>query len=142
MAYWLIKSEPNVYGWDHLVAEKRTHWDGVRNFQARKNLRAMGKGDLCLFYHSIHGKEIVGIARVVKEAYQDPTTSDTRWVAVDVVPVKKLPKAVPLSTLRENRRTADMKVVRQSRLSVSPVTDKEYEAILDLAGARRPRKKT
>ena len=136
MACWLIKSEPATYSWDTFVAEKRTWWDGVRNYQARKHLKAMQKGDFCLFYHSNQGREVVGIARVIKEAYPDPTTDDPRWVAVDVVPVRRLPKPVPLSVLKTDARTRGMKMVRQGRLSVSPVTDAEFTAVLDLAGDR------
>ena len=145
MASWLIKSEPATYSWEQLVADKRTEWDGIRNYQARRNLQAMKKGDLCLFYHSNQGLEVVGIARVVRESYPDPTTDDQRWVAVDVVPVRKLPKPVPLSVIKTDTRTRGMKVVRQGRLSVSPVTEAELAAVLDLAGeksGRRPRRRT
>ena len=135
MACWLIKSEPSCYSWDDLVAEKRTCWDGVRNHQARNNLETMQKGDTCLFYHSIKGVEVVGLARVVKKAYPDPTADDPRWVAVDVVPVRRLARPVPLAALKRDSRTCRMQVVRQGRLSVSPVKDAELKAILDMAGA-------
>ena len=138
MAYWLIKSEPFKYGWAQLRKDRRTHWDGVRNFQARNNLRAMTRGDLCLFYHSNEGKEIVGIARVVKEAYPDPTTDDDRWVAVDVVPRKSMKRPVPLAVLKEDSRTRGMKLVRQGRLSVSPVTAAEFRAVLSLGRTTPP----
>ena len=134
MAYWLIKSEPFKYSWDTFVREKKTCWDGVRNYQARNNLKTMGKGDLCLYYHSNEGKEIVGVARVVREAYQDPTTDDDRWVAVDLVPERALSRPVPLSVLKEDSRTKEMALVRQGRLSVGPVTDEEFVAVVDLAG--------
>ena len=135
MACWLIKSEPSCYSWDDLVAEKRTCWDGVRNHQARNNLESMQKGDTCLFYHSLKGVEVVGLARVVKKAYPDPTADDPRWVAVDIVPVRRLPRPVPLAALRRDTRTCRMQVVRQGRLSVSPVQDAELKAILDMARA-------
>jgi predicted RNA-binding protein with PUA-like domain len=134
MAYWLIKSEPSVYSWDQLVADKRTHWDGVRSFEARNNLRAMKRGDLCLFYHS-GDRQVMGVARVARGAYPDPTTDDERWVVVDVTPRRKLPRPVPLSALRSDRRTGGMALIRQSRLSVSPVTEDEFAAVLQLSGA-------
>ena len=137
MACWLIKSEPSAYSWDDLVAEKRTSWGGVRNHQARNNLAAMRKGDTCLFYHSVQGVEVVGIARVVKTAYPDPTADDERWVAVDVVPVRRLPRPVPLAALKSDPLTCGMAVVRQGRLSVSPVTAAELAAIRALAGGRK-----
>ena len=132
MAYWLIKSEPSAYSWDQLVADKRTHWDGVRNFEARNNLKAMKRGDLCLFYHS-GDCQVVGVARVARQAYPDPT-DDERWVVVDVTPRRKLPRPVPLSALKSDRRTGGMVLIRQSRLSVSPVTEKEFAAVLELGG--------
>ena len=135
MACWLIKSESSCYSWDDLVAEKRTCWDGVRNHQARNHLETMKKGDTCLFYHSIKGIEVVGLARVVKKAYPDPTADDPHWVAVDVVPVRRLPRPVPLAALKRDSRTCRMQVVRQGRLSVSPVKEAELKAILDMAGA-------
>jgi predicted RNA-binding protein with PUA-like domain len=130
--YWLIKSEPFKYAWDDLVRDGRTYWDGVRNAQARNNLQAMKRGDLCLYYHSNVGKEIVGIAGVVKSAYPDPTTEDPRWVVVDVAPRKPLTRFVPLSELRTHPGTSEMAVVRQSRLSVCPVRPAEFKAILQL----------
>ena len=132
MATWLIKSEPTKYSWADLERDGRTYWDGVRNPQARNNMKAMKEGDLCLYYHSNEGKDVVGVARVVKEAYQDPTTRDNRWVVVDVVPEVALVEPVPLKTLRADKRTAEMKMVRQVRLSVSPVTASEFKAILSL----------
>ena len=136
MACWLIKSEPNKYSWDMLVKDRRTHWDGVRNYQARNNLQAMKKGDTCLFYHSVAGKEIVGVAQVVRTAYQDPTTDDPRWVAVDVVPGQAMKKPVPLNLLKEDASTAGMALIRQSRLSVSPVTAGELTAVMKMGGIR------
>ena len=132
MNYWLIKSEPFKYSWDDLARDGRTYWDGVRNAQARNNLQEMKRGDLCFFYHSNQGKEIVGIARVVKSAYPDPTTEDPRWVVVDVAPRKRLARSVPLSELRTHSSTSGMAVVRQSRLSVCPVRPAEFRAVLKL----------
>ena len=132
MNYWLIKSEPFKYSWDDLARDGRTYWDGVRNAQARNNLQEMKRGDLCLYYHSNEGKEIVGIARVVKSAYPDPTTEDPRWVVVDVAPRVRLARSVPLSELRTSSATSGMAVVRQSRLSVSPVRPAEFQAVLKL----------
>jgi predicted RNA-binding protein with PUA-like domain len=129
MAYFLVKSEPDVYSFDALVKEKRTAWDGVRNFEARNNLRAMKNGDLLLYYHSMEGKEIVGVAKVVREAYQDPTTEDD-WSAVDVVPVKKLARPVTLAEVKAHKTLSKMALVKKSRISVVPVTPKEYEAVL------------
>jgi predicted RNA-binding protein with PUA-like domain len=133
MSYWLVKSEPSKYSWEQLVKDKQTSWDGVRNFTARNNLKAMKKGDEVFFYHSNEGLEIVGIAKVVKEAYQDPTTDDANWVVVDLKPVKKLKKPVSLVTIKAEKRLADMALVRLGRLSVSPVTDEEWNVILELA---------
>jgi predicted RNA-binding protein with PUA-like domain len=134
MAYWLVKSEPSVYSWDTLVKEKETCWSGVRNYAARINLRAMKKGDEVLYYHSNEGVEIVGIAKVVKEAYQDPTTDDDRWVAVDIKAVKKLKKPVSLETLKKDKRFANMDLVRLGRLSVQTVKPEEWEWVMELAG--------
>ena len=133
MAYWLIKSEPSKYSWERLVKDKKTHWDGVRNYAARNNLRAMKKGDQLFYYHSNEGTEIVGIAEVVKEAYQDPTTDDSNWVVVDVKPVKKLKKPVSLVQIKGDKRLADMSLVKLSRLSVQPVTTDEWMTVLELA---------
>lgn len=134
MQYWLIKSEPFKYSWDQFVKEGRTFWDGVRNYAARNNLKAMKEGDYALFYHSNEGLEIVGIAAVAKEAYQDPTTTDTNWVAVDFVPVKALVKPVKLVDIKATKELADMDLVRLSRLSVGEVKPKEYKKILAMAG--------
>lgn len=134
MAYWLIKSEPDTYSWNQLVKDQRTCWDGVRNYAARIHLRGMKKGDLAFFYHSNEGLEIVGIAKVVKEAYQDPTTQETAWVAVDVSPVKKLNKPVTLAQIKADKRLSQIALIKLSRLSVQPITDKEWEVVLGLAG--------
>ena len=131
--YWLVKSEPFKYSWDEFVEDGSTYWDGVRNYQARNNLKAMKKGDRALYYHSNEGKEVVGIAEVIKEFYQDPTTDDDRWVVVDLKPVKKLKRTVTLEQIKADPRLQEMKLVRQSRLSVSPVEPEEFDAVLDLA---------
>lgn len=132
MAHWLIKSEPFKYSWDQLVKDKQTHWDGVRNFAARNNLKAMKNGDEVFFYHSNEGLEIVGIVKVVKEAYQDPTTEDPNWVVVDFKPVKKLKKPVPLSIIKADKRLEGIELVRLGRLSVSRITDPEWDLIKEL----------
>ncbi|MES1216881.1 MAG: EVE domain-containing protein [Bacteroidota bacterium] len=137
MAYWLIKSEPFKYSWDQFVKDGETFWDGVRNYAARIHLRAMKKGDQVLFYHSNEGTEIVGIAKVSKEAYQDPTTTDEAWVAVDFKPFKKLKKPVTLVQVKADKRLADMALVRLGRLSVQPVTDKEWDIIMEMAGEKK-----
>ena len=135
MAYWLVKSEPSTYSWDQFVKDKQTFWSGVRNYAARINLKAMKKGDEVLFYHSNEGVEIVGIAKVIKEFYQDPTTEDTAWVAVDLKPVKKLKKTVPLAILKNDKRFANMDLVRLGRLSVQTVKEEEWKLIMELAGS-------
>ena len=136
MAYWLVKSEPSAYSWDQLVADKQTAWTGVRNYAARGHLKNMKKGDDVLFYHSNEGLDIVGIAKVVKEFYQDPTTDDDRWVVVDLKPHKKLKNPVPLDTIKKDKRLANMALVRIGRLSVQPVTDTEWKVIMELAGEK------
>jgi predicted RNA-binding protein with PUA-like domain len=134
MAYWLIKSEPFKYSWDQFVADKVTFWDGVRNYGARNNLKAMKKGDLAFFYHSNEGLEIVGIAEVEKEFYQDPTTEDNAWVVVDFKPYKKLNKSVTLAEVKATQALANMALIRLGRLSVQPVLQDEWEIIMDMAG--------
>jgi predicted RNA-binding protein with PUA-like domain len=134
MAYWLIKSEPFKYSWEQLVKDKQTFWDGVRNYAARNNLKAMKKGDLAFFYHSNEGLEIVGIAKVAKEHYQDPTTDEEAWVVVDFAPHKKLKKPVSLAELKKDNRLANMALIRLGRLSVQPVTDEEWKIVMELAG--------
>lgn len=136
MAYWLVKSEPSAYSWDALVKDGQTCWSGVRNYAARLHLRNMKKGDEVFFYHSNEGTDIVGIAKVVKEHYQDPTTDDDRWVAVDLKPHKKLKKSVTLETIKKDKRLASMALVRIGRLSVQPVTDKEWAVVMELAGEK------
>ena len=136
MAYWLVKSEPSVYGWDEFVKDKQTFWSGVRNYAARINLKAMKKGDEVLFYHSNEGMEIVGIAKITKEFYQDPTTEETNWVAVDLKPVKKLKNTVTLSQIKADKRLQEMALVRLGRLSVQTVTEKEWKIIMELSGEK------
>jgi predicted RNA-binding protein with PUA-like domain len=129
---FLVKSEPFVYSFDQLLAERRTSWDGVRNYEARNTLRAMKKGDTLLYYHSNEGKEIVGIARVTKEAFQDPTTEED-WSAIELAPVKKLKKPVSLATVKAHPLLSKMALVKKSRISVVPVTEPELDAVLKLA---------
>ena len=132
MAYWLAKSEPSTYSWDQLVKDKQTTWDGVRNYAARLHLRAMKKGDEVLFYHSNEGTAIVGIAKVAKSAYQDPTTEDD-WSAVDLKPYRKLKKPVTLAQVKADKRLANMALVRLGRLSVQPVTEEEWNIVMEMA---------
>jgi predicted RNA-binding protein with PUA-like domain len=136
MNYWLIKSEPFKYSWDQFVADKKTFWDGVRNYLARNNMQAMRKGDLLFFYHSNEGKEIVGIAQVVKEAYQDPTTDETAWVVVDVKPVKPLKNPVSLATIKADAALSEIQLVKMMRLSVCGITEEEFYRILFLANTK------
>lgn len=133
MKYWLIKTEPSTYSWDDFVKLKRDHWDGVRNYAARLHLNAMKKGDLALFYHSVKAPGVVGIAKVVKESYQDPTTDDTRWVCVDVKVERALKRKVTLAEVREVKSLKDMILLNNSRLSVQPVLKKEFDTILKLS---------
>ncbi|MGE0826362.1 MAG: EVE domain-containing protein [Candidatus Binatia bacterium] len=130
MNYWLIKSEPFKYSWEQFCKDKRTFWDGVRNFQARNNLQAMKKGDSVFFYHSNDGLAVMGVAKVVKEAYQDPTTEDPRWVGVDLAPVETLRQPVTLSDIKQDKRLHNIALIRQGRLSVMPLTKDEFDIIL------------
>ena len=130
--YWLVKSEPFKYSWDEFRKDGSTYWDGVRNYQARNNLRSMSKGDLVLYYHSNEGLAVVGVARVIREAYQDPTTGDERWSVVDLKPVKTLKRPVTLEEIKNDQRLANMALVRQGRLSVMPVTEDEFDVIVGL----------
>ena len=136
MAYWLVKSEPDAYSWEQLEKEKETVWSGVRNYAARINLRAMKKGDPVLFYHSNEGLNIVGIAKVVKEAYPDPTAEDDTWTAVDIKAFKKLKKPVSRDTIKADKRLANMALVRLGRLSVQPVTEEEWDIVMEMAGEK------
>src|SRR5689334_9050122 len=130
--HWLVKQEPTKYSWDQLVRDRRTSWDGVRNYQARNNLKAMKTGDRVLFYHSVVGQEVVGIAEVVREAYQDPTTSDERWVVVDLAPVKALGKPVTLEAIKATRSLASIPLLRQARLSVMALDKDAFDTIVKL----------
>jgi predicted RNA-binding protein with PUA-like domain len=132
-SHFLIKSEPSKYSFDRFLADGHAVWDGVRNFEARNNLRAMKKGDLCLFYHSTEGKAVVGIARVSREAYPDPTAEGEDWSVVDVEPVRALARPVGLDELRSSKALANMMMLRRPRLSVVSVTPEEFDVILDLA---------
>lgn len=136
MAYWLVKSEPFKYSWDQFEKDKTATWDGVRNYAARNNLQAMKKGDKVLFYHSNEGVEVIGIAKVSREFYQDPTTEETAWVVVDIKPVKKLKKPVKLAQIKAEPLLANMALVRLGRLSVQPVTDLEWQMVMDMAGEK------
>jgi predicted RNA-binding protein with PUA-like domain len=133
MNYWLVKSEPFKFSWDFFVSKGGDMWDGVRNYAARLNLVAMKEGDLVLFYHSNEGLEVVGIAKVAKEHYPDPTAEDPRWVVVDLVPVEKLPKPVSLKTIKTDSILQNMAMVKLSRLSVVPVKVEEFDRIMELA---------
>lgn len=134
MAYWLVKSEPFKYSWEQFVKDKTTYWDGVRNYAARNFMRDMKKGDEVFFYHSNEGLEIVGIAKVAKEHYPDPTTDEEAWVVVDLKPVRKLKNPVSLKQIKGDARLANMAILKLSRLSVTPVTAEEWNAVLELAG--------
>ncbi|MCS1407685.1 MAG: hypothetical protein M2R45_00845 [Verrucomicrobia subdivision 3 bacterium] len=130
--YWLVKQEPETYSWFDFVKEGQSEWDGVRNYQARNNLRSMTKGDLVLFYHSVKGKEVMGIAKVIREAYLDPTAKEGDWSCVDLKPVKALKQPVSLKTIKEDAQLNDMPLVKHSRLSVMPITAKHFKRILKL----------
>lgn len=136
MAYWLVKSEPFKYSWEQFENDQQTYWDGVRNYAARNNLRAMKEGDKVLFYHSNEGLEIVGIAKVVTEAYPDPTTEDEAWVVVDMKPVKKLKKPVSLKQIKGDERLKNMDLLRLGRLSVGVVKEEEWKVVMELAGEK------
>lgn len=137
MAYWLIKSEPFKYSWDQFEKDGTTYWDGVRNYAARNNLQAMKKGDQAFFYHSNEGLEIVGIAKITKEAYQDPTTEEKAWVVVDVKPVKALKNPVSLKQIKAEQSLQNMDLLRLSRLSVQTVKEDEWNLILEMAGEKK-----
>ncbi len=136
MAYWLVKSEPSVYSFDQLLKDKKTMWDGVRNYGARNNLRDMKKGDKLLYYHSNEGVAIVGIAEVVKEHYPDPTTDADAWVVVDIKPVKKLKQPVTLAQVKAEASLADMDLVRLGRLSVQRVKAEEWAQVMKMAAEK------
>lgn len=138
MAYWLVKSEPFKYSWDRMVADGRTHWDGVRNYQASNNLKAMEVGDRAFFYHSNEGLEIVGIVEIVRAYYPDPSDESGRFGMVDVAPVMPVKTPVTLKQIKADPQLQSMALVRQSRLSVCPVTDEEWARVCDLAGVGVP----
>ena len=132
MNFWLVKQEPSKYSWDEFIEDKVTYWDGVRNYQARNNLQKMKKRDLVLFYHSVIGKEIMGVAIVSKEFYPDPTTDDSRWVVVDLKPYKAFKSPVTLEEIKNNPRLNDIALIKQSRLSVMPLTKIAFKIILKM----------
>lgn len=134
--YWLIKSEPYEFSWQQLQTDKKTEWTGVRNYAARNNLRAMKKGDLAFFYHSNEGQEIVGIAKVTKEHFVDPTSADDTWSAVEFAPVKSLKTPVKLTTLKQDATFAQMDLVRLGRLSVGRVSEEHFELICAMGGIK------
>ena len=131
-SFWIIKQEPSQYNWKQFEKDKETYWDGVRNYQARNNLRNMKKGDNLLFYHSVVGKEIVGIAEVTREAYPDPTTDDERWVVVDLKPIKPFKVPVTLEEIKTHKELSEIALIKQTRLSVIPITKKEFQVLLKL----------
>jgi predicted RNA-binding protein with PUA-like domain len=133
MNYWIVKSEPSVYSWDQFVKEGKTVWGGVRNYAARIHLNTMKNGDKVMYYHSNEGLAVVGIAEVIKEAYQDPTTDDVRWVAVDIKPLKPLKKPVTLVAIKADKRLQNIALVRIGRLSVMPITKEEFNVITELS---------
>ena len=136
MRHWLLKSEPSAYSWEQLVKDGRTNWNGVRNFQAANNLKAMSVGDRAFFYHSNEGLAIVGIAEIVREAYPDPSDKSGKFVMVDVAPVEKVPQPVTLAQIKTEPKLANFGLVRQGRLSVVPVSDEEWRLITKMAGVK------
>ena len=138
---WLVKQEPETYSWDDFVGDGRTDWTGVRNFQARNNLRQMKVGDRVLFYHSGTGKCVVGIAEVAKAAYSDPTADDPQWVAVDLKPLKPLNEPVPLAAIRYHANLGNLPLIRQSQLSVMPLTKEEFETIVTMSAGKKGKKR-
>ena len=140
-SYWMVKQEPETYSWDDFVKDGETDWTGVRNYQARNNLRAMKAADRVLFYHSGKDKAVVGIAEVTKAAYADPTADDEQWVAVDLKPVKRLKNPVPLAAIRYDKRLSELPLIRQSQLSVMPLTKDEFETIVATGDGKTPKKK-
>jgi len=139
-SYWLVKTEPGAYSWQDQLDEGTSVWDGVRNYQARNNLRAMKKGDLVLFYHSVGPRDVVGVTKVVREHYQDPTTDDERWSVVDLKAVKSVAKPVTLKQIKADEFLQDIALVKHSRLSVMPLTIDEFERILELGETTLPKR--
>lgn len=136
MKHWLVKSEPFKYSWEEFLKDKKAVWDGVRNYAARNNMRAMKKGDLVFFYHSNEGLNIVGIAKVVKEAYQDPTTEDTAWSVVEIAPFKTLKRSITLSEIKADKKLEGIELVRLSRLSVAAIKPHEFDRIIELSESK------
>jgi len=132
MQFWLVKQEPSKYSWEEFLKDKKTYWDGVRNYQARNNLQAMKKGDQVFFYHSVVGKQIMGVAQVTREAYPDPTSDDPAWVVVDLKPIKSLKIPVTLEQIKSHPKLKEIALVKQSRLSVTPLAQSEFKIILGL----------
>ncbi len=133
MKYWLMKSEPNTYGWENLLSDGETFWDGVRNYQARNCMRDMKVGDLAFFYHSVKERRIMGVAKIIKEAYQDPSTKEEAWVAVDIEPVYEFKKKISLDDIKAHAQLSEMVLVKNSRLSVQPVTELEFALIEEMS---------
>jgi len=131
-SFWIVKQEPSQYSWKQFEKDRETYWDGVRNYQARNNLKNMKRGDNLLFYHSVVGKEIVGIAEVTREAYPDPTTDDERWVVVDLKPIKPFKVPVTLEEIKAHKELSEIALIKQARLSVMPITKKEFQILLKL----------
>lgn len=138
-SFWIVKQEPSKYSWEQFEKDGSTYWDGVRNYQARNNLIAMKKGDLVLFYHSVIGKEIVGIAKVTRESYPDPTTNDEQWVVVDLKPIKAFEEPVSLEVIKNHKDLSETALIKQSRLSVMPITKKEFRILLKLGKTSLPK---
>ncbi len=139
-SHWMVKQEPERYSWDNFVSDGKTDWTGVRNYQARNNLREMKVGDLVLFYHSGKDKAVVGIAEVVKSAYPDPTANDSQWVAIDLKPVRALTRPVPLPAIRYDKRLSGLPLIKQSQLSVMPLTKDEFDILVALGGGKNRKK--
>ncbi len=138
ISFWIVKQEPSKYSWQQFEKDGSTYWDGVRNYQARNNLKAMKKGDPVLFYHSVIGKEIVGIAEVSREAYPDPTTDDERWVVVDLKPIKPFNIPVTLEDIKIKKELSEIALIKQARLSVMPITKKEFQILLKIGKTNFP----
>jgi predicted RNA-binding protein with PUA-like domain len=139
ISFWIVKQEPTQYSWQQFEKDGGTYWDGVRNYQARNNLKTMKKEDMILFYHSVIGKEIVGIAKVTREAYPDPTTNDERWVVVDIIPIKPFKIPVTLEDIKDHKELSEIALIKQSRLSVMPLTKKEFQFLLKLGKTTIPK---
>jgi predicted RNA-binding protein with PUA-like domain len=140
--YWMVKQEPETYSWDDFVRDEQTDWTGVRNYQARNNLRAMKAGDRVLFYHSGKEKAVVGVAEVVRAAYPDPTANDLQWVAVDLKPIRALAKPVPLPAIRYDKRLSGLPLIRQSQLSVMPLTKDEFDVLVAMGSGKNQKKES